>query len=72
MKQPKMRVTSTQGKDWGYKRVVSMHWDNNERLWLVNIDFMESGNSNDFLSLYNHTGEFISSQGNLKGELVFE
>lgn len=72
MKQPKIKITDTNGKDWGYKKVMSMHWDNDGRLWVVNVDFMESGNSNEFSPFYNYTGEFTNVHGNLKGEIVFD
>jgi hypothetical protein len=72
MKQPKIKITDTNGKDWGYKKVMSMNWDNDGRLWVVNVDFMESGNSNEFSPFYNYTGEFTNVHGNLKGEIVFD
>lgn len=71
MIQPKMRVIDTNGKDWGYKPVMSMNWDSNGRLWMVSIDFIESGNSNEFLPLYNHPFGFANYHGNLKGEIFF-
>ena len=27
MKQPKIKITDTYGKDWGYKKIMSMNWD---------------------------------------------
>lgn len=67
-----MRVTDTNGRDWGLKKIMSMNWDSDGLLWIVKVDFMESGNSNDFSAFYNHTGEFISIHGNLIGELVYD
>jgi len=69
-KQPMMKITDTNGKDWGFKKVMSMNWDNDGKLWSVLIDFMENGNSNDFSPFYNYTGEFINQHGNLKGKII--
>lgn len=72
MKQLKIKITDTNGKDWGYKKVMSMNQDNYGRLYMVIIDFMEFGNSNEFSPFYNYTGEFINVHGNLKGKIVFD
>jgi hypothetical protein len=72
MKQPKMKVTDSNGKDWGCKKVMSMNWDNVGKLWVVSIDFIESGLSYEFISFYNHSGEFKNVHGNLKGEIVVD
>lgn len=39
MKQPRMRVTDIYGKDYGYKKIMEMAWDNEGNLWFVTIDF---------------------------------
>ena len=70
MKQPKIKITDTNGKDLGCKKVMSMNWDSDGRLWVVSVDFMEDGNSNEFLPFYNYTGEFVDVHGNLKGEIL--
>jgi hypothetical protein len=72
MKQPKMKITDINGKDWGCKKVISMNWDDGGNIWMVTIDFMDNGNSNDFAHLYNYTGELVDAHGNLKGEIVFD
>ena len=67
MKQLKVKVLDTNGsKDWGYKKVMSMHWNINGKLYLIMVDFMESGS--DFSAFYNYTGEFINRHGNLKAK----
>lgn len=72
MKQPIMRVTDIHGNDFGYKKIMKMSWDNDGHLWCVSIDFMDSGNSNEFSPFYNYTGEFVNNHGNLKGEIVYD
>lgn len=45
---------------------MSMHWNINGKLYLIMVDFMESGS--DFSAFYNYTGEFINRHGNLKAK----
>lgn len=71
MKQPKIRIKDLNGKDWGDKKVVSMHWKDS-LLWLIVVDFMDDGNSNDYLAFYiKDSGKYISENDNLIGELSF-
>lgn len=71
MKQPKMRIKDLNGKDWGDKKVISMHWKDS-LLWLIVVDFMDNGNSNDYLAFYiKDKGKYISENDNLIGELSF-
>ncbi len=72
--QPKIKITDVvDGKEWGFKNIMSMNWDNNNKLNCITVDFMEDGNSNEFLPLYNNGGgEFISVHRNLKGEFTFD
>lgn len=71
MKQPEIKVTSTSGVDFGYRKIVSMNWDREVRLWVVNVDFMGTGDSTGYLAFYNYTGEFLSANENLRGEITF-
>lgn len=72
MKQPFMLVTDNQGNDYGLKKVMLIRFDDNGILCMVSIDFMESGNSNDFSPFYNKgDGEFTNIHGNLKGKIIF-
>ena len=71
MKQPKMRIKDLNGKDWGDRKVISMHW-NNSLLWLIIVDFMDDGNSNAYLAFYiKDKGKYISENDNLIGEMSF-
>lgn len=71
MKQPKMRIKDLNGKDWGDKKVISLHWSNS-LLWIIIVDFMDDGNSSDYLAFYiKDRGKYISENENLIGELIF-
>ena len=71
MKQPKMRIKDLNGKDWGDKKVTSMHW-NNSLLWIIIVDFMDDGDSSGHLAFYiKDNGKYISENENLIGELSF-
>lgn len=72
MKQPKMRIKDLNGKDWGDKKVTSMHWKDS-LLWCIIVDFMDDGNSNDYLAFYiKDKGKYISENDNLIGEIAFK
>ena len=48
-----------------------MHWKDS-LLQLIVVDFMDDGNSNDYLAFYiKDSGEYISENENLIGELSF-
>ena len=76
MKQLKLKITDLNGKHWGDKKIMSMNWDDDGKVWMIDVDFMETGNSNDFTPFYyygvnkNHSGEFLNLGGNLKGEII--
>lgn len=74
MKQPKIKITDTNGKNWGHRKIISMNWNNIGVLWLITVDFMESGNSNDFATFYDYdnTSEFTNIHGNLKGIIIVD
>jgi hypothetical protein len=72
MEQPKIHITDIHGKDWGVKKVMSCNWDEDETLWVISLNFMGTGNSNDYAPFYDYErdGEFKNSHGNLIGKLV--
>ena len=48
------------------RRITSMHWKNGF-LWLFVVDFMDDGNSNDFVGFFlNNIGDYIDANDNLK------
>ena len=48
------------------KKIVSMHWKNGF-LWLFVVDFMDDGNSIDFVGFFlNNIGDYIDANNNLK------
>lgn len=69
MKQPTIKVTDIHGKDLGTKKVMSVEWKADGEIWMVLIDFMESGNSKDYSAYFKQENEFRNIHGNLKGEL---
>jgi len=73
MKQPKVKVTDINGKEWGFKKVTSMNWDHLGNLWMISVDFMETGISGEMSPFYDYdrTGEFVNRHGNLKAKLIF-
>ena len=47
-------------------KIVQMHWKNGF-LWLFVVDFMDDGNSNDFVGFFlNENGDYINANNNLK------
>ena len=48
------------------RKITSMHWKNGF-LWLFVVDFMDDGNSNDFVGFFlNNSGDYIDANNNLK------
>ena len=48
------------------RKITSMHWKNGF-LWLFVVDFMDDGNSNDFVGFFlNKIGDYIDANNNLK------
>ena len=48
------------------RKITSMHWKNGF-LWLFVVDFMDDGNSNDFVGFFlNNRGNYIDANNNLK------
>ena len=48
------------------KKIVSMHWKNGF-LWLFVVDFMDDGNSIDFVGFFlNNICDYIDANNNLK------
>ena len=48
------------------RKITAMHWKNGF-LWLFVVDFMEDGNSNDFVGFFlNNIGDYIDANNNLK------
>ena len=48
------------------RKITSMHWKNGF-LWLFVVDFMDDGNSNDFVGFFlNNIGDYIDANNNLK------
>ena len=48
------------------RKITSMHWKNGF-LWLFVVDFMDDGNSNDFVGFFlNNIGDYIDANDNLK------
>lgn len=73
MKQLKIKITDVNGKDWGYKKIMSMSWDNQGNLYMIMVNFMESDIASNFAPFYdyNNTGEFTNNAGNLKGKIIY-
>ena len=72
MKQLEIRITDIHGKNWGIKKVMSCNWDEEGNLWVVNVNFMETNNSNDYAPFYDYknSGKFNNISGNLIGKLI--
>ena len=48
------------------RKITSIHWKNNF-LWLFVVDFMEDGNSIDFVGFFpNESGDYVDANKNLK------
>ncbi len=48
------------------RKIVSMHWKNGF-LWLFVVDFMDDGNSIDFVGFFlTNIGDYIDANNNLK------
>ena len=48
------------------RKITSMHWKNGF-LWLFVVDFMDDGNSTDFVGFFlDKNGEYIDANDNLK------
>ena len=48
------------------RKITSMHWKNGF-LWLFVVDFMDDGNSIDFVGFFqNNAGDHIDANNNLK------
>ena len=48
------------------RKIVSMHWKNGF-LWLFVVDFMDDGNSTDFVGFFlDNRGNYIDANNNLK------
>ncbi len=48
------------------RKITAMHWKN-DLLWLFVVDFMDDGNSNDFVGFFlNNRGDYIDANNNLK------
>ena len=48
------------------RKISSMHWKNGF-LWLFVVDFMDDGNSNDFVGFFlSNSGDYIDANDNLK------
>tara|TARA_R110000744_G_scaffold372550_1_gene484223 strand:+ start:677 stop:898 length:222 start_codon:yes stop_codon:yes gene_type:complete len=71
MKQLKIKVTESNGKDWGYKNVMSMNWYKDGKLNMVSVDFMNSGKSSEYSIFYNYEGTLRNNHGNLSGEIFY-
>ena len=71
MEQPTIKIKDKFGKDFGDKKVLSLHWNSNGKLYLIKVEFLSFEGSTDVLDLfdYNFTDNFINSYGNLIGIL---
>ena len=67
MKQFKVKIISIKTSEVLFSRkIISMHWKNGF-LWLFVVDFMDDGNSNDFVGFFlNNRGDYIDANNNLK------
>jgi hypothetical protein len=71
MKQPKIRITSTDSHLNVIRNVRSIHFDAGGEILAFSTDFFEDDNSNDFIFFQKRNNEFISIENEtLKAEIL--
>jgi len=71
MKQPKIRITSTDSHLNVIRNLRSIHFDDDGEVVGFSTDFFEDDNSNDFIFFQKRNNEFISIENEtLKAELL--
>jgi hypothetical protein len=71
MKQPKIRITSTDSHLNVIRNVRSIHFDDDGEILAFSTDFFEDDNSNDFIFFQKRNNEFISIENEtLKAEIL--
>ena len=72
IKQPKVKIVSIHGEDYGIKNVVSLFWSSDGHLVNIKVNFM--GDYHDLMHMYDlkNTGEYLNTSGNLIGKIIWE
>jgi hypothetical protein len=68
MKQPKIKITDIHGKDWGIKKVKTLHWNLDGKLNTIQVDFSRTMDMYDL----DDEGVFTNPHGNMKGVIIWE
>jgi hypothetical protein len=66
MKQPRIRIKDTHGKDYGEKPVTAIHWNNDGEIISITVNFMGS----DMYPMVMIPDGNSSSFKNVKGNLI--
>lgn len=69
MKQPKIHIKDNY-RDWGLFDVMVIYWNDQHKIYSINVDWFKNGENTLVMFDYDSTGEFINPQGNLKGTLI--
>jgi|APGre2960657404_1045060.scaffolds.fasta_scaffold46017_4 penicillin V acylase-like amidase (Ntn superfamily) len=69
MKQPKTKITDIHGTDWGIKKVKTLHWNIEDKLNTIEVEF-----ASGTMTMYDldDEGVFTNPQGNMKGVIIWE
>ena len=67
MKQPKIKITDIHGQDWGIKKVKTIHWNIEDKLNTIEVEFSGTMTMYDL----DDEGVFTNPQGNMKGVIIW-